>query len=1353
MFAKRFPIFWKVIRFSIYCFMTFYSCVPIKSARAEDVFIYDRVGRLSQLGFATSSGFQQFSDSSLQDPGYFEASVDHIEFYEQDDQFGSITGFSTQVSDFDPDGIVANSSGFMHADGIAFNYPVGFSSSIIEFDFTVNQTREVRFVGSLSRLQRGTTSMFISTRPGVQGDLFMDHAFIGGPLMRDFDVSIVLDRRKDYRVHISGSVSSHPNYPEIGLNGSYAFDLTVIPGDIVSLIEWDEISGDGYWGTDSNWTPSVRPDVNHDVRISTSTDAAVTGPNIDTVIKSLTLGGSSGHVTLDSLATATLTVSEDLSISSNGTMTVNGMVVSTTLALQPGGALITNGGSVHLGDISGSAEPDQMYVGSSGRFDVDGGMAVIGQTTGSEIEGAVQVGVGGVVKVDNGVMTVGQRALATSTPNTLHLGMDGAIDLDSGSLHVGAIPAFVAPEPNTARVGAGGTIRVDQGSVVIGPVPAFVTPEANTVRIFNQSAMKVEGGRVIVGESPAQPVADHTVYVAAGGVLQIEDSRVEVRIDDVAGPQLGTIQLAGGVAPGAPPPAVSPGIMTGHGIIEGNVINAGELKIPPTFVDLDNDAPHRADHMAAMHLKGDYTQQLEGTLTIQVNDSAETQEDDEHVVKHFLFVEGGATLDGALKVEAADGYDLANLKRGQRFRALTATGAIGATKFAKFDPVIRAHDGAVIDNLFMALDYRDKDVAVGDTVLENSVEVITLKVPTRPTTSSPLLTDHSQKQKLVIVTHGTNDSVVDPSGVVRLGVVDPNTGALTNNQLAAVTRAMHDFADAKNLDGTWDVVAFDWSEYATNNRPFVKDFDPDHDGTPYNPAETARIAQQIGHGFVNWLIEVDRDPRHYEEIQILSHSSGSWFLDGFTDAFKGLATGVGNTDLHLTFFDAFVGTRIGVGPVSFLDWRFDLGRPPGDQIGPGDLAEHYVDDRFFGPVPGTDENLASPVRNVEITTLDPANPFGFPTLNLFVEGGRWHAWPVEWYLRTVQERSGVAHVPCRSESDCAADRWGFIQSPLHQDFMAAAPDHVKPGQRLNWDQQITQTTVVGAVDFNDVPTVVSDTGVVDFSAQGGVTLTTGSPVILTAFIDLEDTANFMAFGFEFLAGEDGLLSTYFDGQLIGQIDGLTGKGFFSSESIRFGLGADYDPGTYSLMFRLDPFEDTPSILEITDVVFGWIGLVAVEGDANQDGRVDAADLNELALSWRQAVAPSTGADFNGDGFVDAADLNLLALNWQFGVPENPLTALDDALATATTHGNTVIPEPASVVVFGLAGGFMGLSTPRRRRWLPDRFPGGWTRLGFSDHVKTRCLTVAARSARAFARSGTVSQGQSRPTLAPWRPAR
>ena len=123
----------------------------------------------------------------------------------------------------------------------------------------------------------------------------------------------------------------------------------------------------------------------------------------------------------------------------------------------------------------------------------------------------------------------------------------------------------------------------------------------------------------------------------------------------------------------------------------------------------------------------------------------------------------------------------------------------------------------------------------------------------------------------------------------------------------------------------------------------------------------------------------------------------------------------------------------------------------------------------------------------------------------------------------------------------------------------------------------------------------------------------------------------------------------------------------SITSLLHGIGEDEDGELYALFRNGDVVRFAPG--------------PRTDGDANLDGRVDAEDLNILALNWQQAVVGFTDADFDGNGFVDAADLNLLALNWQFGVPEGEApsaAALDMTSVEAAVPGS--IPEPTTGLV-------------------------------------------------------------------------
>jgi hypothetical protein len=62
--------------------------------------------------------------------------------------------------------------------------------------------------------------------------------------------------------------------------------------------------------------------------------------------------------------------------------------------------------------------------------------------------------------------------------------------------------------------------------------------------------------------------------------------------------------------------------------------------------------------------------------------------------------------------------------------------------------------------------------------------------------------------------------------------------------------------------------------------------------------------------------------------------------------------------------------------------------------------------------------------------------------------------------------------------------------------------------------------------------------------------------------------------------------------------------------------------------------------EIVITVPGQSGS-STPGDANADGRIDAADLSLVLGGWGQAGA----GDINGDGTTDAQDLSMVLANW------------------------------------------------------------------------------------------------------------
>ena len=375
---------------------------------------------------------------------------------------------------------------------------------------------------------------------------------------------------------------------------------------------------------------------------------------------------------------------------------------------------------------------------------------------------------------------------------------------------------------------------------------------------------------------------------------------------------------------------------------------------------------------------------------------------------------------------------------------------------------------------------------------------------------------------------------------------------------------MKAFITLNGLQDTWDVVAFDWEEFSglqTN---------PDNlPGFLMDAFEAARAGDQIGKSIFNWLQESGIDIGSLEELHLLGHSSGSWLIDGISDA---IATSdiplEDRPKIHLTFFDAFEAPSemLGVTGVSAV-----LG-------GGADNAEQYLDDSFVN-LWRTAEQLPF-AANIEITDLDPDSSLD-PVAR--------HAWPYRWYLETIKEVSGVPFVACAEDASCSAAAWGFVRSPLYLDFIDLENQlNQSHGDLIILPEDTHRMLPVyfDSIILGDQLTIPSSTGDITLDPDGGVRLATGSPAILNSFITLNDPFNMLRFDFEFLSDAEGLFTVFFEGEEVFQLDELFFiDGRFNSGNIY--LGDIFDAGTYSLIFRLDPFSDVQSIIDISNIQFGY----------------------------------------------------------------------------------------------------------------------------------------------------------------------
>jgi hypothetical protein len=98
------------------------------------------------------------------------------------------------------------------------------------------------------------------------------------------------------------------------------------------------------------------------------------------------------------------------------------------------------------------------------------------------------------------------------------------------------------------------------------------------------------------------------------------------------------------------------------------------------------------------------------------------------------------------------------------------------------------------------------------------------------------------------------------------------------------------------------------------------------------------------------------------------------------------------------------------------------------------------------------------------------------------------------------------------------------------------------------------------------------------------------------------------------------------------------------------------------------------------------------GDANLDGTVNGADLNDVLSNYNRTGMNWANGDFNRDGTVNGADLNALLSNYNNAVG---LEAAMDVGQSATPSAAAIVPEPSALILGGIAA--LALFAFRRRR--------------------------------------------------------
>ena len=128
------------------------------------------------------------------------------------------------------------------------------------------------------------------------------------------------------------------------------------------------------------------------------------------------------------------------------------------------------------------------------------------------------------------------------------------------------------------------------------------------------------------------------------------------------------------------------------------------------------------------------------------------------------------------------------------------------------------------------------------------------------------------------------------------------------------------------------------------------------------------------------------------------------------------------------------------------------------------------------------------------------------------------------------------------------------------------------------------------VDLLGETTISSETGSVEIDVDG-LCMQTGSPVWMQTIVTLEEEANLLAFSAEFLSeeGAEGILQIFCNGELVATIDERTAVD--GIEEYIFLLPEELEPSDCLIAFRLDPFTEVASSIQINNLTMGYMQAV------------------------------------------------------------------------------------------------------------------------------------------------------------------
>lgn len=506
--------------------------------------------------------------------------------------------------------------------------------------------------------------------------------------------------------------------------------------------------------------------------------------------------------------------------------------------------------------------------------------------------------------------------------------------------------------------------------------------------------------------------------------------------------------------------------------------------------------------------------------------------------------------------------------------------------------------------------------------------------------SGPAAADKSKN--LVVLIHGWNSNPESWAEVMKASIVQRLKPGYSQD--ACMYPIETDAA-------TWRVCWFDWRIAACDSDSAWKPLGNYAPRVAY--VNAIDVGRQLATNATDGLFK-----GNYDFVHFIAHSAGSQVADtaatwlkaevdkhntNATDPFDRLKKPL----IHTTFLDAY----------DPLGERSQYGRS-------SDWAEQYVDARPVGLFlpDGDHTRITLPnAYNFDITSLDPAASD--------VLGSNAHAWPYEWYQFTA-DNPGVFN-------------YGFSRSVESGQTQPPGDENTRRGKLCTFptilDKTCSDNTESRRAEvrvlcadllscYSSDPTKVatSETGTVTIRSSS-LSLINGSPAWAGWPMEITEPADVLSFDYAFSREAEGLLTVFFDGQLVFKADQRIAKpGVNRSPDVPIGtIGA----GTHSVTFRLDAFNGTQSEVDISQIKLGKTEITVV---TNQPPIANAGT--------DQTVRLNSLVTLNGNGSSDPdGGPQPLTYAWRSVSAPNGSVALTNPTSSAPTFS----PGIPGTYTFGL----------------------------------------------------------------------